>query len=114
MGFDEARYRREVLDAGLPVTEDLRTRYQLPPDADGNAVAEAVAAVRACWRRSRARLRYRPVIEQLEAGYLAHRPLFDAAAAGDPGPLRAALLEHGRRAASERARLRAALEEAAG
>ncbi|KAB7843725.1 hypothetical protein [Streptomyces mobaraensis] len=114
MGFDEARYRREVLDAGLPVTEDLRTRYQLPPDADGDAVAEAVAAVRACWRRSRARLRYRPVIEQLEAGYLAHRPLFDAAAAGDPGPLRAALQEHGRRAASQRARLRAALEEAAG
>ncbi|MFI0738904.1 hypothetical protein ACH4PU_12590 [Streptomyces sp. NPDC021100] len=114
MGFDEARYRREVLDAGLPVTEDLRVRYQLPRDLGADAVAEAVAAVRACWRRSRARLRYRPVIEQLEAGFLAHRPLFDAAAAGDPGPLRAALQEHGRRAASERARLRAALEEAAG
>ncbi|MFF4739896.1 hypothetical protein ACFY2W_29030 [Streptomyces sp. NPDC001262] len=114
MAFDESRYRREVLDAGLPVTEDLRTRYQLPRNLDGTAVAEAVAAVRACWRRSRARLKYRAVIEQLEAGYLSHRPLLDAAAAGDPGPLRAALEAHGRRAESGRARLRAVLGEAAG
>ncbi|EST36510.1 hypothetical protein [Streptomyces roseochromogenus] len=114
MAFDESRYRREVLDAGLPVTEDLRTRYQLPQNLDGTAVAETVTAVRACWRRSRARLKYRAVIEQLEAGYLSHRPLLDAVAAGDPGPLRAALAAHGRRAQSERARLRAALEEATG
>jgi hypothetical protein len=110
--FDEPRYRREVLDAGLPVTEDLRTRYQLPRHLDGPAVAEAVVAVRACWRRSRARLKYRPVIEQLEAGYLVHRPLLDAAAAGAPGRLRAALEAHGRRADAERARLRTALKEA--
>ncbi|MGV9251072.1 hypothetical protein [Streptomyces sp. NPDC003697] len=114
MAFDEVRYRREVLDAGMPVTEDLRTRYQLPRRLDGPAVAESVAAVRACWRRNRNRLKYRAVIEQLEAGYLVHRPLLDAAAAGDPGPLRAALEAHGRQAESERARLRAALEEAAG
>ncbi|MEU6809392.1 hypothetical protein ABZ920_10360 [Streptomyces sp. NPDC046831] len=114
MDFDEVRYRREVLDAGVPVTEDLRTRYQLPRRVDGPAVAEAVAAVRACWRRNRNRLKYRAVIEQLEAGYLVHRPLLDAAAAGDPGPLRAALEAHGRHAESERARLRTALEEAAG
>ncbi|MFE3826406.1 hypothetical protein [Streptomyces sp. NPDC059092] len=114
MAFDEERYRREVLDAGLPVTEDLRTRYQLPQRLTGPAVAESVAAVRACWRRSRSRLKYRSVIEQLEAGYLSHRPLLDAAAADDPGRLRAALEAHGRRAESERARLRAALEEATG
>jgi hypothetical protein len=114
VAFDEARYRREVLDAGLPVTEDLRTRYQLPQRLDGPAVAEAVAAVRACWRRSRSRLKYRAVIEQLEAGYLIHRPLLDAAAAGDPGRLRAAIEAHGRRAESDRARLRSALEEATG
>ncbi|MFH8473758.1 hypothetical protein [Streptomyces sp. NPDC018000] len=114
MAFDELRYRREVLDAGLPVTEDLRARYQLPQHLDGPAVAEAVAAVRACWRRSRSRLKYRAVIEQLEAGHLIHRPLLDAAAAGDPGRLRAALEAHGRRTESERVRLRAALEEAAG
>lgn len=114
MAFDEARYRREVLDAGLPVTEDLRTRYQLPQGLDGPAVTEAVTAVRACWRRSRSRLKYRAAIEQLEAGYLIHRPLLDAAATGDPEPLRAALQAHGRRADSERARLRAALEEATG
>ncbi|MFF9351181.1 hypothetical protein [Streptomyces sp. NPDC014734] len=114
MVFDEMRYRREVLDAGLPVTEDLRTRYQLPQRLTGPAVAEAVAAVRACWRRNRSRLKYRSVIEQLEAGYLIHRPLLDTAAAGDPARLRAALAEHGRRTESERAGLRAALEEATG
>ncbi|MFB7500528.1 hypothetical protein ACFC09_38615 [Streptomyces sp. NPDC056161] len=114
MVFDESRYRREVLDAGLPVTEDLRTRYQLPQHIDGPAVAEAVTAVRVCWRRSRARLKYRAVIEQLEAGYLSHRPLLDAAAAGDPGRLQAALEAHSLRAESERARLRAALQEATG
>ncbi|MFF8026053.1 hypothetical protein ACFZDJ_34170 [Streptomyces sp. NPDC007896] len=114
MAFDELRYRREVLDAGLPVTEDLRTRYQLPQHLDPTAVAEAVTAVRACWRRSRARLKYRAVIEQLEAGHLIHQPLLDAAAAGDLGRLRAALEAHGLRAESDRTRLRAALEEAAG
>ncbi|MFB7916158.1 hypothetical protein [Streptomyces sp. NPDC056061] len=114
MAFDEERYRREVLDAGAPVTEDLRTRYQLPQRLTGPAVAEAVAAVRVCWRRSRSRLKYRAVIEQLEAGYLIHRPLLDAAAAGDPGRLRAAIAAQGRRAESERAGLRAALEEATG
>jgi hypothetical protein len=113
MAFDEPRYRREVLDAGLPLTEDLRTRYQLPQRLDGPAVADAVTAVRACWRRSRARLKYRPVIEQLEAGYLVHRPLLDAAAAGEPAGLRAALAARGRRAEAERAGLRAALTEAA-
>ncbi|MEO3788376.1 hypothetical protein ABGB12_34035 [Actinocorallia sp. B10E7] len=98
----------------MPVTEDLRTRYQLPQHLDGPAVAAAVAAVLACWRRSRARLKYRAVIVQLEAGYLMHQPLLDEAAHGDPRRLRAALEEHGRLAESERARLRAAVEEAAG
>lgn len=112
--FDEARYRREVLDAGLPVTGDLRTRYQLPLPPAGVAVAEAVAAVRACWRRHRSRLKYRPVIEELEAGYLLHRPLLDAAADGDATALLAALDAHGRRAEERSARLRGALEEAAG
>jgi hypothetical protein len=114
VAFDEARYRREVLDAGLPVSDDLRTRYQLPRRPDGPAVTEAVTAVRACWRRNRARLKYREVIEELEAGHLIHRPLFDAAATGDPGPLRQALDDHGRRAEAGQAALRAALKEAAG
>ncbi|GAB7058873.1 hypothetical protein JCM12681A_05830 [Streptomyces mexicanus] len=114
MGFDEVRYRREVLDAGLPVPEDLRTRYQLPADLEPAAVGAVVAAVRACWRRHRTRLKYRPVIEELEAGHLLHRPLLEAAAGGDTGPLRAALDTQGRRAREERERLRAALREAAG
>lgn len=114
MAFDEQRYRREVLDAGLPVTDDLRTRYQLPRRLDGPAVTETVAGVRACWRRNRARLKYRPVIDELEAGHLIHLPLFDAAAGGDLGPLRAAVAEHDRQAESGQAALRATLQEAVG
>ncbi|MFI1562326.1 hypothetical protein ACH4ZX_04535 [Streptomyces sp. NPDC020490] len=113
MAFDEQRYRSDVLDAGLPVTDDLRTRYQLPRRLDGPVVTETVAAVRACWRRNRARLKYRPVIEELEAGHLIHRPLFEAAAGGDLGPLRAAVAEHDRQAGAGQAALHATLREAA-
>ncbi|MFI7336864.1 hypothetical protein ACIBUY_02855 [Streptomyces sp. NPDC050085] len=111
--FDEVRYRAEVLDAGTPVTGDLRVRYQLPRRLDGPGVTAAVTAVRACWRRSRGRLKYRAVVDELEAGHLAHRALFDAAAGGDLGPLRAALDAHGRQSEADVERLRTALTEAA-
>ncbi|MDX6331615.1 MAG: hypothetical protein QOI83_3998 [Streptomycetaceae bacterium] len=65
MAFDEVRYRREVLDKGLPLRDDLRWRYQLPHQLNGPAVAESVKEVRACWRRNRSRLKYRPVIDEL-------------------------------------------------
>ncbi|QKV95843.1 hypothetical protein HUT19_32275 [Streptomyces sp. NA02950] len=113
MAFDEARYRREVLDHGLPLKDDLRWRYQLDEPLTAGAVTEAVKEVRACWRRGRARLKYRPVIEALEAGHPVHQPVFDAAAAGDLEPLRTALAEQGRREGDGRRRLVAALEEAA-
>lgn len=114
MAFDEARYRREVLDAGLPVPEDLRIRYQLPPDLDPDGIADVVTAVRACWRRHRTRLKYRPVVEELEAGYLLHAPLLRAAADGDTAPLREALGTQEQRSRAERERLHDALLEAAG
>ncbi|WP_432010070.1 hypothetical protein [Streptomyces cucumeris] len=113
MAFDEARYRREVLDHGLPLKDDLRRRYQLEEPLTGASVTEAVRETRACWRRSRSRLKYRPVIEALEAGHPVHQRVFDAAAAGDLAPLRAALADQGRREDDGRRRLVAALEEAA-
>ncbi|MFE6972648.1 hypothetical protein [Streptomyces sp. NPDC057682] len=113
MAFDESRYRREVLDAGLPVKEDLRFRYQLPQVLLAPAVAETVRAVRACWRRQRGRLAYRAVIEELESGHLVHQPLFEAVGDGDLAPLRAALEEQGRRATAAEEELTATLSEAA-
>jgi hypothetical protein len=111
--FDEVRYRREVLDAGVPVGEGLRHRYQLPDQLTAARVGEAVLAVRACWRRQRTRLKYRAVIEELEAGRLVHQPLFDAAQGGDLAPLRAAIAEQTRLAGAAQRTLVATLIEAA-
>ena len=113
MAFDEARYRREVLDPGLPVGADLRHRYQLPQQLTAAEVGALVQAVRACWRRQRTRLKYRAVIEELEAGHLVQQSLFEAAQGGDVAPLRAAIAEQGRLAEAARHRLGAALTEAA-
>ncbi|MFI6154712.1 hypothetical protein ACIBCA_18715 [Kitasatospora sp. NPDC051170] len=112
MAFDEARYQREVLDAGLPVRDDLRHRYQLREPLTPAGVAAAVEAARSCWRRYRGRLKYRPVIEQLEVDHPAHRELFDAARGGDLAPLREELAEQAGRAAAARRQLSAALGEA--
>ncbi|MFF8773061.1 hypothetical protein [Kitasatospora sp. NPDC015120] len=114
MAFDEVRYLREVLDRGLPVDEDLRHRYQLPAEFTAAGVEESVRDARACWRRHRTRLKYLPVIEELEAGHLLHQGLFEAARGGDLGPLRAAVAAQGRAAAAARDALRDALREAAG
>ncbi|WP_330238522.1 hypothetical protein [Streptomyces sp. NBC_00525] len=113
MAFDEASYRREVLEAGLPVREDLRHRYQLPEDLSPRAVAETVQAVRACWRRQRTRLTYRAVIEELEAAHLVHQALFEAAQGGDLAPLHAALAEQDVRATAAKGALVSTLTEAA-
>jgi hypothetical protein len=113
MAFDEARYRREVLDKGLPLKDDLRWRYQLPEQLNGPAVSEAVKQVRACWRRNRSRLKYRPVIEELEAGHLALQEAFAAAADGDLKPLLGALQAQGKQDDAGRKRLAAALQDAA-
>ncbi|MFD8689218.1 hypothetical protein [Streptomyces sp. NPDC059651] len=113
MAFDETSYRRDVLDAGLPVQEDLRHRYQLPKDLTAPAVVETVQEVRACWRRQRTRLTYRAVIEELEAAHLVHQALFEAAQGGDLAPLHAALAEQGVRAAAAKGQLISTLTEAA-
>ncbi|MER7755754.1 hypothetical protein [Kitasatospora sp. NPDC097643] len=113
MAFDEQRYRREVLDAGLPVRDNLRWRYQLPERLTAEEVATTVAAVRACWARLYSRLKYKPVITELRAADVALRPVLDAAAGGDLGPLRAELASQDSAENTARARLRAALEQAA-
>ncbi|WP_030450527.1 hypothetical protein [Herbidospora cretacea] len=115
MPFDEARYVREVLDparsAGAP-PDDLLVRYAL--DRDLADVGDTVKAVRQCWRRQRSQLKFRRLVDRLEADHARLAPIFDAAAGGDLGPLRGALAEAGAR---DRARLEEArrrLDDAAG
>ncbi|WP_113702084.1 hypothetical protein [Nonomuraea lactucae] len=94
MAFDEARYVREVLDparqtGGVPPS-DLQRRYQLDERMSPAEVTETVRQVRQCWRRSRQMLKYRKIIDQLSAEHAArYEAIFQAAADGDLGPLRA-------------------------
>ncbi|MFD0684667.1 hypothetical protein [Actinomadura fibrosa] len=119
MPFDED-YRRDVLEparaAGDQPPADLRLRYALPgPDElTAEAVAARVREVRQCWRRSRGQLKYRRLIDRLEAEHRELAPLFAAAERGD---LR--LLAGRLRGGAERTRLRlgqarARLTDAAG
>ncbi|GAA4241889.1 hypothetical protein GCM10022254_72550 [Actinomadura meridiana] len=121
MAFDDD-YRREVLEparaAGDQPPEDLRVRYalpELPPgELSGEEVAARVKQVRQCWRRARGQLKYRKLIDRLEAEHRELAPLFAAAERGDPRPLEERL--RGGRARTERRRgdARARLADAAG
>ncbi|GII96757.1 hypothetical protein [Sinosporangium siamense] len=119
MAFDEARYIREVLDAaraagGAPPADVLR-RYQLTPQAGAAEVTETVRQVRQCWRRSRQMLKYRKVIDRLEVEHTSrYAAVFQAAAGGDLGPLRAEVAEEGRRDKKLLAEARRRLSDAAG
>ncbi|WP_066362448.1 hypothetical protein [Herbidospora mongoliensis] len=115
MPFDEARYVREVLDparaTGVP-PEDLVVRYAL--SRDPTQIGETVKAVRQCWRRQRSQLKFRRLVDRLEADHSRLAPIFDAAVGGDLGPLNQALAQAGKR---DRARLdeaRRRLDDAAG
>ncbi|WP_062443649.1 hypothetical protein [Herbidospora daliensis] len=115
MPFDEARYVREVLDparaAGAP-PDDLLVRYAL--GADLADVGATVKAVRQCWRRQRGQLKFRRLVDRLEADHARLAPVFDAAAGGDLGPLRGALAEAGERDRARREEARRRLDDAAG
>lgn len=115
MPFDEARYVREVLDparaAGAP-PDDLLVRYALGRDLA--EVGETVRAVRQCWRRQRSQLKFRRLVDRLEADHARLAPLFDAAAGGDPGPLRNALAQAGARDRERLEEARRRLDDAAG
>ncbi|TDC16342.1 hypothetical protein E1284_13000, partial [Actinomadura bangladeshensis] len=135
VAFDDD-YRREVLEparaAGDQPPEDLRVRYALdgppsssphPPPFNGRAtldgltgasVAARVKEVRQCWRRARGQLKYRKLIDRLEAEHRELAPLFAAAERGDPRPLEARLRGGAERTERRRGQARARLADAAG
>ncbi|TDB99111.1 hypothetical protein [Actinomadura sp. 7K534] len=135
MAFDDD-YRREVLEparaAGDQPPEDLRVRYALadgpsasphPPPFNGGTsldgltgpeVAARVKQVRQCWRRARGQLKYRKLIDRLEAEHRELAPLFTAAERGDLRPLDARLRGGRERGERRRSRARARLTDAAG
>ncbi|REE94980.1 hypothetical protein [Thermomonospora umbrina] len=116
-GFDE-EYKREVLEpareAGDQPPEDLRVRYRLGDPLRPGEVAERVREVRQCWRRARGQLKYRKLIDRLEAEHRELTPLFTAAERGDVGPLAERLRGGAERTARRLADARARLDDAAG
>ncbi|MFI6522883.1 hypothetical protein ACIBF1_45525 [Spirillospora sp. NPDC050679] len=112
MSFDED-YQRAVLEparaAGDRPPEDLRLRYALEDPLTPERVAARVKLVRQCWRRARGQLKYRGLIDRLEAGHRELAPLFQAAERGDLRPLaerlRGGRARDERRAGAARARL---------
>ncbi|MFE9102043.1 hypothetical protein [Actinomadura geliboluensis] len=120
MTFDDD-YRRDVLEparaAGDQPPEDLRVRYALDAPLDalaGAAVAARVKQVRQCWRRARGQLKYRKLIDRLEAEHRELAPLFAAAERGDPRPLERRLRGGAERTERRRGEARARLADAAG
>ncbi|MFC5753945.1 hypothetical protein [Actinomadura rugatobispora] len=118
MSMDDAVYQREVLEparaAGDQPPEDLRVRYALPDPLTAPAVAARVKEVRQCWRRARGQLKYRKLIDRLEAEHRELAPLFAAAERGDLRPLAERLAGGRERTRERRAQARARLADAAG
>ncbi|WP_433336996.1 hypothetical protein [Spirillospora sp. CA-294931] len=118
MKFDDAAYQREVLEparaAGDQPPEDLRARYALREPFTAASVAEQVKQVRQCWRRARGQLKYRKLIDRLEAEHRELAPVFSAAERGDLRPLTERLRGAGERARERVAQARARLADAAG
>ncbi|GAA2161141.1 hypothetical protein [Actinomadura napierensis] len=117
MTFDE-EYRREVLEparaAGDQPPEDLRVRYALADPLTAPGVEARVKQVRQCWRRARGQLKYRRLIDRLEAEHRELAPLFTAAGRGDMRALQQRLAGGRERTERRRAQARAGLADAAG
>ncbi|RAY11746.1 hypothetical protein DPM19_29490 [Actinomadura craniellae] len=117
MNVDE-EYKREVLEparaAGDQPPEDLRVRYRLREPLRAAEVTAQVKQVRQCWRRARGQLKYRKLIDRLEAEHRQLAPLFSAAERGDLGPLTARLRGGRERTERRRAEARSRLVDAAG
>ncbi|HEU5158707.1 MAG TPA: hypothetical protein VFU43_17040 [Streptosporangiaceae bacterium] len=111
-------YKQQVLEparaAGDQPPEDLRVRYRLREPLRPAEVAAAVKEVRQCWRRARGQLKYRKLIDRLEADHRALVPVFDAAAQGDLGPLQSRLRAAQASTARRRVEAKAWLLDAAG
>ncbi|GAA1557748.1 hypothetical protein GCM10009678_45920 [Actinomadura kijaniata] len=116
-GFD-SDYQRGVLEparaAGDQPPEDLRLRYALEDPLTPDRVTARVKQVRQCWRRSRGQLKYRRLVDRLEAEHRELAPLFAAAERGDLGPLEERLRGGRERARRRRSAARARLADAAG
>lgn len=117
MSFDD-KYKTEVLEparaAGDQPPEDLRLRYALPDPLTAAGVTAQVKQVRQCWRRTRGQLKYRKLIDRLEADHRELTPVFTAAESGDLGPLKQRLRGGDERNARRRAEVRHRLLDAAG
>ncbi|QKW37371.1 hypothetical protein HUT06_27960 [Actinomadura sp. NAK00032] len=117
MTFDDD-YRRDVLEparaAGDQPPEDLRVRYALDEPLTAAGVPARVKQVRQCWRRARGQLKYRKLIDRLEAEHRELAPLFAAAERGDPHPLEQRLRGGAERTERRRGDARARLADAAG
>ncbi|WP_327106939.1 fibronectin type III domain-containing protein [Nonomuraea glycinis] len=119
MPFDEERYLREVLDparqAGGTPPADLCRRYQITEAMSAAEVTETVRQVRQCWRRSRQMLKFRKLIDALEADHAQrYTSVFKAAADGDIDPVRAEIKQAAERDRQRLADLRRRLDDAAG
>ncbi|MEV5409273.1 hypothetical protein AB0K60_10620 [Thermopolyspora sp. NPDC052614] len=116
--FDERRYVQEVLEPAREADNtppaDLRVRYALREPLRPAEVTETVRLVRQCWRRHRGMLKFKRLINRLEADHARLAPVFAAAADDDLGPLRKALREAGRQADARLADARRRLDDAAG
>ncbi|GAA2727055.1 hypothetical protein [Actinocorallia aurantiaca] len=117
MSFDDD-YKKRVLEparaAGDQPPEDLRARYVLPEKLTAEDVTARVKQVRQCWRRSRGQLKYRKLIDRLEAEHRGLGPVFAAAEQGDLRPLEQRLRGGDERNARRRAEVRNRLLDAAG
>jgi hypothetical protein len=115
--FDDD-YRRDVLEparaAGDQPPEDLRVRYALDGPLTAETVPARVKRVRQCWRRARGQLKYRKLIDRLEAEHRELAPLFAAAERGDLRPLEHRLRGGAARTERRRGEARARLADAAG
>src|SRR5690606_40241866 len=89
-------------------------RYALPDPLEPSSVAARVKEVRQCWRRSRGQLKYRKLIDRLEAEHRELAPLFAAAERGDLRALQARLRGGRERGERRLAQARARLADAAG
>ncbi|KAB2345077.1 hypothetical protein [Actinomadura rudentiformis] len=117
MTFDDD-YKRAVLEparaAGDQPPEDLRIRYALTEPLAAATVASQVKLVRQCWRRARGQLKYRKLIDRLEAEHRELAPIFAAADRGDLRPLAERLRGGQERTRHRMSQARARLADAAG
>ncbi|WP_026314153.1 hypothetical protein [Actinomadura flavalba] len=111
-------YRRDVLEparaAGDQPPGDLRVRYRLAEPLDAAAVTAAVKEVRQVWRRARGQLKYRRLVDRLEAEHRELAGVFTAAERGDLRPLAERLRGGRERDERRRGQARARLVDAAG